>query len=1249
MDHSNYYTNKYANYMLGPLNYQLPTYDNNQCAEYQPSIVDNELHSNLLQNPHSYDLTGDNVASKSSCKLVASGTNVNISHSQPSVASVSALKYAKYNAYDATTNKNYTISSSTLPSAAAAASTSTSTTATASSSAITTTDSTFGYSISYSNAYSTPTNKLYDQLTIASVEPMPTKSGAGVDVSMSQHTTNQANLSYPTYQKEIDYSGVAHHKNVNQYYNLPTNAVPSTHSTHTNVSTANVIKLSTRHPQTQYDAKVASKTNVIKPLNVYPSPINYKMMPSHYPSHVNSKLSIADAPVNSPINGSNSSSNRSSNTTTYPSKNSYCKPTEVICPEPIARYPAHGFPPMPPTNNNVATQHYYPPVTNYLTGYNQTAPSMSRQMYHPTRTNPLPANYHSMTPTEDGKTANVASYYNSQIVRPTPSNYTKSQLPQYGHAANYNSTRHSLPATQNVHMPIPKNGVADYDMSHHSTMATHATHDESYDRHYRANYNQMYNTNYIDMYDDFYLPKPMPKYNSYGMNMAQSSTVPSASQSNNLTINPSYDTSASATHQTHHQSTQQHHQTYPIVPNPIYSKELYSSQQMTQQFQSNYLAMPSCNYATNGMTAAEASTPNSNYLHHYGKPLAMGATEKYSYVDLEDKINSSTILKANRMTAQSAKDYLQHQTNYQQTYKASMAYPGSASMMLSKANMMQRKTTMSSANAKNQYVYNYNTYSNCYQEQRPGHLMPGMQKPYYAVPLPIRPGEQCLAGMSTDASKKQSVRDFLSSWNEDEEEEGDLGKNKSNFCNEAVNLQNSYIRRVTETVLEAQKKLTMPFVSDSSAAPKIHVGITVDNGGTHNLPDIIIDIEKPKVAGDGECFERTNAISEPPTTSKPSEKLYVLDAVDVPLADLSKYRHLSVVNKLPDNIVMPAEGETGVSESLKYIEEVESNHARFFKNDFEMNVEYDDDGNCTFETKDIVECRNVTAVQKVKKIIRKYRKQREYLRQSRLRNALKGKRKNDNRNSADNIHSCARQTTELPPPPPLVHDHLSTPVDLSVTSRMISPFRQSDVNEPDLPMIGSPTNSILNELVGSPGSLSSMDSILSLSNEDLNAMCIRKVSSHDFQDIFNEITSTAAAVREDECANAPIRLPEKSPTQSPVLDSSVEEMESDESKVKTLRQFAYDAMLISQMHLKRNVGRIQSAIPDDQNAPIGQVPTLQELARRVADMIYSCNVKSLREICQLNVEKYDHMFNAHRLQKNRTGKFNSINRERRFH
>lgn len=176
-------------------------------------------------------------------------------------------------------------------------------------------------------------------------------------------------------------------------------------------------------------------------------------------------------------------------------------------------------------------------------------------------------------------------------------------------------------------------------------------------------------------------------------------------------------------------------------------------------------------------------------------------------------------------------------------------------------------------------------------------------------------GGESNADQLHNTQKKSALRDFLSSWNEDEEEDNDhsLSKklahsyalaghgynhNPSHSFNLSGHAHASHIvsskssarfesshkpienvpvivppiqpmhpsaqvppnhlqSSIVSTPYAAGIQVPVPVPAIPHIPPKIHVGISVDNG-TQNLPDIIIDIEKTKPTGEGECFERTN-------------------------------------------------------------------------------------------------------------------------------------------------------------------------------------------------------------------------------------------------------------------------------------------------------------------------------------------------------------------------------------------------------
>lgn len=168
-------------------------------------------------------------------------------------------------------------------------------------------------------------------------------------------------------------------------------------------------------------------------------------------------------------------------------------------------------------------------------------------------------------------------------------------------------------------------------------------------------------------------------------------------------------------------------------------------------------------------------------------------------------------------------------------------------------------------------------------------------------------------------------------------------------------------------------------------------------------------------------------------TPKSSEKLYILDSIDVPLSELNKYRHLSVVNKLPDNIILPPppplRHETNgpnvnvnVNVPTKLTDGTNSNRIQSTKNDFEANVDYD--------VSDLVETKNMLTIQNVKKVFKKQRGKREQMRTK-------------TKNTTNNPHISNEHSSDLSTPLRSLspaHDfdvEMASAVDLSVNSKEI--------------------------------------------------------------------------------------------------------------------------------------------------------------------------------------------------------------------
>jgi hypothetical protein len=82
----------------------------------------------------------------------------------------------------------------------------------------------------------------------------------------------------------------------------------------------------------------------------------------------------------------------------------------------------------------------------------------------------------------------------------------------------------------------------------------------------------------------------------------------------------------------------------------------------------------------------------------------------------------------------------------------------------------------------------------------------------------------------------------------------------------------------------------------------------------------------------------SNVINEHQLSNDGSEKLYVLESIDVPLSELNKYKHLSVINKLPENVVIDKELYGDVDGSMKFIEDL-TRGEKLYKSEFELEFE----------------------------------------------------------------------------------------------------------------------------------------------------------------------------------------------------------------------------------------------------------------------------------------------------------------------
>lgn len=1243
------------------------------------------------------------------------------------------------------------------------------------------------YGATYNNS-----SKSYDTTTNSAHVPVIAVTSSNSSIPTNYH---HSNINYGSYQN-VDYSL---HKAINQNYSssavMPTpnqnrssiNSIAATTATSFQSSNNPIdrsVHSSTKNRSSgQSENKLSAKTSVIKPLNEYSNAtataINYTKYAASYPAaYTNNNKSAANLDKLSSSNSSNRGMFATNNNTTSTHKN-----TEVYCPEPIsARYANPNYTLSVTSPATAHTNSHFLASNNYHLGYGHHLSQHQSTVHHHSR-NLLQSSGYQM-PLDETATVNYFNRQNGIFVRPTPNAYKQCQMPYqnaycYGRSSNSSSNNTANNTANSSHSTLPK-------PQSQKTInePINSAFDGSYDRRHLRQYSSMYGSNYIDSntYDEyqqysgfashnvhaasFYQPKTSPK-NLYNYNSGLNVAYNNSNNTNTSQLTPqniqSVISSTSSIPVTTTTTTTIVQQPVPINPNAtqlissnydtsslhsILPSALFNSTTTNQYQQNSYT--PTILYPTpNYLPSVKSNLPAVSLANHvasnekiYSEKLIAPAAEKYSSIDLEEQINSSKILKHSRTCSKIP-------TNH---HLAEMQ------MNRTNGNQMKNPTPLNiNANNKNQYVYNYNAYNNCYQQQQhpQNWHKPNLTNSSLSTPsVHMHP-------------KKQSLRDFLSTWNEFEEEEADSGLKipipkayidlTKNESSKPLNYEkrDKHREKTAHAIVQPIPQLPQPSQLQSQlqsspmgsafhelpisnaqiVPPKIHVGITVNNGNNsvQNLPDIIIDIEKPKVAGEGECFERANVIQEAP---KASDKLYILDSIDVPLSDLSKYRHLSVVNKLPDNIVLPSPPplrhekihEDNVTESLKFIDEVETSQSKFFKNDFELNVDY---------YADIVECKNISVVHKVRKIIKKYRKQREYMRKT------KAAAQQTQQVSTESNSSLSTPLKSLSPVQDFDNNgatdsnilSVPCPVDLSINSNKesvdefidnFSICSDDDGSEFDLSVSVSPLAEIM-QLTASPELNDNINGIEKLSNgvknieenesknphaqeeekvnkieteskitekvevatadqkkdeiqptenmqteeiklnvsktevKSLQYQCVRTMNGEDFREYFtktvlsvevkNEIESiqkngTRASVcilaknEENEIIDVDEISTEKVADETPndIVDPVVEPIVS---KVPSLRSLAREIVLNNQYNLSLNLKSLKiiydyeterktTDILTDSN--LNRVKTLQELAREVANTIYSFNVKPLHDICKLAIEKYNHIYLVNRME-----------------
>lgn len=152
-----------------------------------------------------------------------------------------------------------------------------------------------------------------------------------------------------------------------------------------------------------------------------------------------------------------------------------------------------------------------------------------------------------------------------------------------------------------------------------------------------------------------------------------------------------------------------------------------------------------------------------------------------------------------------------------------------------------------------------------------------------------------------------NLRDFLSTWNEidDDEEAGERRAPNSTIEDLGEHMERTIMREYNPMFVQ---KATDSFMS------------AVD------VPSSSVD--------KSQLSELENGI-----ISEGTEKLYVLESIDVPLSELNKYKHLSVINKLPENVVINDKELYADDSSMKFIEEIDLTREKLYKSEFELEFE----------------------------------------------------------------------------------------------------------------------------------------------------------------------------------------------------------------------------------------------------------------------------------------------------------------------
>lgn len=755
--------------------------------------------------------------------------------------------------------------------------------------------------------------------------------------SNSSHTRNyHSNLNYGSY--SADYN----HKTLGQNYHTAGSIMPSPTGQNRSALNASTAFTPMDHGKSRMNSnnandssKTSGKTSVIKPLNAYNAsasantPINYTKFVQPYAIYANNNKTV------STLEKSPSSTNRGM----YLNSSTNHKNAELYCPEPIsaARYSNSAYAINVSTPGTGHTNSHYLTANSYPLNYGHTHYLAQHQntVTHHTR-NFLPSSAY-QTSLDESVASNYYQRQNGLVVRPTPSstykqgqiayqnpyNYGRNNITATGVSANHSNNSHATT------LPKPQTQKS-LDESYSSGSLT-LDFDSAYDRRNLRPYNTMYGSNYMDPtgFDEytqypgfpsahstsmpFYSPKASSKHLLYnhnpGLNVYNNNAAAAAAHAQ-LPSQTSQSVSTSSSSVATTTTTTIVQQPVPINPS---SSQLISSNYDATSMHANSI-LPSQLFNNNNKEFCQSSNPyhhqqnpytsqillsrlqNGSYYPNQTAHLAMhsndmhiipdkmsaeksalqtSSTKYIPVIDLEEQINSSKISKVSGMLSSNAT--LHHRVN---------EFGQKVPVLNVHDNQRQRKDSGSSQNTieSNKSTYGYNSessYSNdCYRMQ---YQWKKTTPPSLSSTATVSPTASSSSSATTPHMhpKKQSIRDYLSTWNEDEDGEIDAtSKKPSNNQNmylasrEPPHLVNNKMTRtdksnrinenvpvIVQPMLQSPHNLysalTYPGVPIPNAPAKIQVDISIDND-SQNLPDIIVDIPKPKEAGEGECFERAN-------------------------------------------------------------------------------------------------------------------------------------------------------------------------------------------------------------------------------------------------------------------------------------------------------------------------------------------------------------------------------------------------------